>query len=85
MRFNNRVIMCDTVLKQGKYLVAVILIVTIIVLGEKNRTLKRQVEVESMLIQRVFINKPKYYLDTLCHTEEYYKYMEAFKSPIINN
>lgn len=53
----------------------------------KCRQTEERLEACQDVLQRVFLDKPGYYLDTLCNTEEYSYYMETldFKEVPIDN
>lgn len=70
--------MRDIILKQGKYLVIAILVVVITISYSKLERYEKQITACKGLILRVFLDKPDYYLDTLCATEEYSKYIGTF-------
>mgnify|MGYP007004254642 CR=1 FL=1 len=70
--------MRDIIFKQGKHLVIATLIVTIAASYIKQERYEKQIMACKGLIRRVFLDKPEYYLDTLCATEEYSQYIGAF-------
>lgn len=75
--------MRDTILK----IAVIILIVLVVILYTRSNQYERKVSACQGLIQRVYLDKPRYYLDTLCYTEEYSDYVGVFdyKEPAIDN
>lgn len=72
--------MRDDIFKKGKHLVIIILIVAYAWLSVKYYHSEEKVRACQMLLQRVFLDKPSYYLDTLSKTNEYSKYWDTFNS-----
>lgn len=79
--------MRNAILKKGKYLVIIIITIAFAWLLVKYYRLEEKVLACQALLQRVFLDKPEYYLDTLSKTDEYYKYYGVFnyKEPPIDN
>jgi len=75
------------IISKIKYLVIIILIIAFAWISIKYYYTKEKLWACQMLIHRVFIDKPNFYLDTLSKTDEYYKYYGVFnyKEPPIDN
>lgn len=72
--------MRNVIRKEGKYLVIIIITIAFAWLSVKYYRLEEKVLACQALLQRVFLDKSDYYLDTLRKTNEYSKYWDTFNN-----